>query len=738
MKRKENAVELLKKRPLAAALFGFFAGSFLLSNLPFIWRAILCGLTLAAGIVLLLQKKKRPLPIAVAFLLALAALLAAFTSDLPDYEIGKRKGETVRCSFRALEQTDEEKNVWLVGSVKDEDGALFCRLSVDLPDDLAVEPGDKLAAEGTIASLSVYARNGLYGRGCRGRLTVTGEVETVGHTLSLRAPFVSLAKTVRNTVASRVEGENGGLLVAVLLGETEELPTGTGLLFRRAGISHALAVSGMHLVFLCAALSFLLRRLGLPRPGVSVATILFAFFYAALVGFTPSVLRASLMLFFYEGSWFAKRQPDSLSSLALSGAVMLLFAPYLIASVSFLLSYLATLGILLSAQFIREKKPKKRPLPLSFARKIGSYALMTLFAVLFTLPVTCALFGELTLLSIPANLLLSIPVQLLLYLAVAVLILPFPFVGQFADGCCTVFLSLLRRIAAFPLAPLSFSSKLLTLAGTLPILALLAVAFLGLTKRKRIVICSVAGTLTVASFLFFALPVKTEGHAVLLSDGNDNDLIVLRAERKAACVDLGSPDGILPLLEKELKSDRIAELDRYVVVSYDEGTADRFKEALSAVYVRSVVLCEPNESERAEYDALVALLDKVSVKHTPLSESGSVLGYGLNCVKYDPHADVPTVPLTLTLSAGDDLLFYIGETVPIPYEGYDLPDGLTALFLGCHGETRYLSFRQELPKTVKVVFTGSEFYTTCAFSGGSRELRLICKKRFLPDGFTPE
>ena len=57
------------------------------------------------------------------------------------------------------------------------------------------------------------------------------------------------------------------------------------------------------------------------------------------------------------------------------------------------------------------------------------------------------------------------------------------------------------------------------------------------------------------------------------------------------------------------------------------------------------------------------------------------------------------------------------------------------------GETpaaRYLSFRQELPKTVKAVCTGSEFYTTCAYSGGSRDLRLICKKRFVPDGFVPE
>ena len=730
-------MELLKKRPLAAALFAFFAGFFLLSNLPFLARAIVCGLSLIAGSVLLLHKKKHSLLTACAFLLALEATLVMLSTDLPDYAIGKRKGETVCYSFRALEQTDEENNVWLVGSVRDENGPLFCRLSVDLPDDLAVKPGDKLETEGTIATLSAYARNGLYGRGCRARLYVSGEVETVGHTFSLHAPLARLSKTVRETISSRVEGDNGGLLIAVLLGETEELPTGTGLLFRRAGISHALAVSGMHLVFLCAALSFLLRRLGLPRPGVSLSVILFAFFYAALVGFTPSVLRASLMLAFYEGSWFAKRQADSLTSLALSGAVMLLFAPYLIASVSFQLSYLATLGILLAAQFIREKKRKKRPFVLSFARKVGSYAWMTLFAVLFTLPVTCSLFGEVTLLSIPANLLLSIPVQLLLYLSVAVLVLPFPFVGSFAGRCCTLFLTLLRKIAALPLPPLTFSSKWLTIAGVVPILALLAVAFLGLTKRKQIVLCSVAGALTLSAFLSFALPEKTDGRVVLLSDGSDNDLIVLREGRKAACVDLGSPDGVLSLLEKELQSDRIAELDRYVVASYDEGSAERFAAVLSSVYVRTVVLAAPSDAERRDHDALVALLDRVSVNHTELADNGAVFDYDLGVVKYAPPPASPTVPITLSLKGSDDLLFYIGEAVPVPYDGYDLPAGTTALFLGCHGETRYLSFRQTLPRTVKAVYTGSDFYTTCAFSGGSSDLRLICKNRFVPDGFAP-
>lgn len=729
-------MHLLEKRPLATALFVFFAGFFLLSNLPFIPRVILSLLFLAAGIVLLTRKRKIPLLIVSAFLLSLAALQVTVTTDLPDYAIKERKGEVGAYSFRLLEQTDEENNVWLVGSVKDDGGRLFCRLSVDLPDDLSARPGDVLSGEGTVVPLSAYARRGLNGKGCRGRLKLSGEVEITDHRATLRAPVARLSKLVEETLSERVGGENGGLLLAILLGETEELPTGTELLFRRAGVSHALAVSGMHLVFLSAALSFLLRRLRLPRPATSVAVVLFGFFYAALAGFTPSVLRAALMLAVYHASWFARRQPDSLTSLALSGALMLIFAPYLIFSVSFLLSYLATLGILLAAQFTREKKKVRRPLPLRCARRIGSFALLTLFAVLFTLPVTSALFGELSLLSIPSNLLLSLPIQFLLYCAVAVLAIPLPFVGRFAEGYCSLFLSLLRRIAALPLAPLSFSSPVLTFAALLPTLALLAVAFCKLSKRNRAAICSVAGALTLAAFLVFALPVGTDGRVVLRSDGKDEDLIVLREGRRAACVDLGSPDGILPMLETELKADRIAEIDEYLFTAYGDGTAERFGAVLSEVYIRRALLPAPKPSEREEYDALISLLERVSVEYETLPAESDTLGFHLRLGRYDPGIGNTTVPIVLSLSAGEGRLLYVGEEVAIR-DGTTLPAGTTDLFLGSHGEPRYASFILGLPDTVRAVFSGSDFYTTCSFPGGSADLIKRVGERFVPADYIP-
>ena len=85
-------------------------------------------------------------------------------------------------------------------------------------------------------------------------------------------PFYDNGIKLMNGKGEKMDDDLQDALEKYIDGETEELPTGTELLFRRAGVSHALAVSGMHLVFLSAALAFLFPRLGLPRPAVSVLT----------------------------------------------------------------------------------------------------------------------------------------------------------------------------------------------------------------------------------------------------------------------------------------------------------------------------------------------------------------------------------------------------------------------------------------------------------------------------------
>ena len=117
--------------------------------------------------------------------------------------------------------------------------------------------------------------------------------------------------------------------------------------FAAAGLAHVLALSGLHIGVLIAALGFLLRPLGVVRYPLMVA---FVIAFAALVGATPSVLRATTMAVAVLLSlWLGSGRLEPWPALSLAALLALLWNPSGLFDLSFQLSYLAVIGILVFA-----------------------------------------------------------------------------------------------------------------------------------------------------------------------------------------------------------------------------------------------------------------------------------------------------------------------------------------------------------------------------------------------------
>ncbi|MGD9676331.1 MAG: ComEC/Rec2 family competence protein [Candidatus Bipolaricaulia bacterium] len=147
--------------------------------------------------------------------------------------------------------------------------------------------------------------------------------------------------------------ENAALARGLLLGETAGLSDEVADAFRRTGLSHVLAISGLHLAVLLSGLWFVLRRLGLrpcaayPIVGASVLLILW------LVGLPVSLVRAAVMFGFLAlGSVLAdlgrilRRSIRPSHGLAAAGLLILAIRPAALFDVGFQLSFGATAAIL--------------------------------------------------------------------------------------------------------------------------------------------------------------------------------------------------------------------------------------------------------------------------------------------------------------------------------------------------------------------------------------------------------
>jgi len=180
---------------------------------------------------------------------------------------------------------------------------------------------------------------------------------------------------LRLNLIERFGKENwSGLAVALLLGVRDNLDTDLVSLYRDAGLSYILALSGMHLGIIAALISFLLKKpLGL--KGCAVAGSAIIVLYCLLVGPMPSLNRAALMYILGVLAILGALPKNAMSILSLSFLMQILITPSAGNTISFILSYLALIGILITgkalASFFSGKIPDFLLQPLSIS--VGAF-----------------------------------------------------------------------------------------------------------------------------------------------------------------------------------------------------------------------------------------------------------------------------------------------------------------------------------------------------------------------------
>ena len=181
------------------------------------------------------------------------------------------------------------------------------------------------------------------------------------HVTSAAGPLESFRTGIRLGLAERLTGDArggndaawGGLALALLLGIRDGLDSGMVGLYRDAGISYILALSGMHLAVVIALVSFLLKKpLGVRPAAVAGAVVIAA--YCFVVGPLPSLYRSAIMYALGVLAVLGMLRRDALSVLAMAFLVQLSVTPKAGFSLSFVLSYLAMVGILVLGKSLGE------------------------------------------------------------------------------------------------------------------------------------------------------------------------------------------------------------------------------------------------------------------------------------------------------------------------------------------------------------------------------------------------
>jgi len=254
-----------------------------------------------------------------------------------------------------------------------------------IPDEL--NPGQVVCVEGRI-SKEEGPRNpgefdyGMYYRSLGIRARVFGE--GIGLLDRRESPCLTWLYRLR-LHAGRIldltaEPEDAGVYKAAVLGEKGDLDAELRDLYRKNGIAHLLAISGLHVAVIGAGIYGLLRRLGLGFGPAGAAAGVILTGYGILTGSPASVVRAVIMLLCVFLAAYIGRSYDLVSAACLACMVLLAKSPYLVTQGGFQLSFGAVFSIgVLSEALISAMKPEhgwQRTVITSLSIQLGTYPII--------------------------------------------------------------------------------------------------------------------------------------------------------------------------------------------------------------------------------------------------------------------------------------------------------------------------------------------------------------------------
>lgn len=211
--------------------------------------------------------------------------------------------------------------------------------------------------------------------------------------------------SIRAWLGSRMDelypAEQSGYMKGLVLGISEDLDPERFRQFSQLGLTHILAISGLHVAVFLYVLGGMLRLLRMTRERMLLILIAAVPLYVLLAGGSPSVIRAGMMAMLGLAAARMNKLKDGLHLLAAAALIMLAWDPYMLGNVSFQLSFIVTAGLIIGVP------PVRRWLPQSTRWKtFFDLVAVTIVAQAVSFPLTVFYFNGFHPLSLPANFIL--------------------------------------------------------------------------------------------------------------------------------------------------------------------------------------------------------------------------------------------------------------------------------------------------------------------------------------------
>lgn len=735
--RKGEKMRIFKHRPLALGCFLFIACMYLgyfLGNVFDIVLTVLSALALVATTLVAIIKRKsdtvlktviKLLPTCVCLLICGICALTSFEADrkiAQKYENTDVVAEILVTDVRYSMPYETT----VIGELEIDGDKL--KIPVTLPKN-EIEIGDKIKASVSLYPFADgekigYSEKDFYAE--KGML-LFGEAEEYElvsrNNFVLSAVFTKINNFLSSHLQKCVNNDTYTLLSAMLLGNKDALADNVRRDFSRLGISHILALSGIHISLLTSMAYGFLDLLRVRKSIKYTVLVAIIISFTAVTGFSQSAIRAGLMLIiFYILSFFGFRR-DGVTSLFVAVFLICALDPYSIMSTSLILSFLAMLGCIASSYFSRRikifRKIKPRLLKNTVFSLISSITIM-----IFTMPIMIIKFDNVSVFAPFFNIIFVPLLTLLLYFGPFILLIgSVPYASYIftlpAELITSLALKMSSKIATADFLTLSFTTPAHAIGICVAILAV--ILFFALDKRKikysaltlalGIVIMAGASTYTVIS--------RNNTVSITAYDNRASDIVAVESGNDIMIIEVSAPSTTTMKMSSALASHLgYSDIDLYVMTDYSYRAGVAFDALTDETIVRRVMLPTPETEQEAEQ---CAIIEQIASKKGVLLE---ILPNGCENIAFnDTFLDIMEYErvgisvkrcVSFSISTDNERFTYLGassyECVSKFPEAYAKASDV--LLFGSYGPPYHEKFKFDLENADYLVFHGksAEFF----------------------------
>ncbi|MCA0986111.1 DNA internalization-related competence protein ComEC/Rec2 [Guptibacillus algicola] len=186
-----------------------------------------------------------------------------------------------------------------------------------------------------------------------------------------------------------------GIAASLLIGERNLMDSEVGTAYRELGLSHVLAVSGLHVGVICGISFWILIRLGVTRQRSYELLFIGCPFYMVFAGAAPSVVRATFMMMIIFALLRLRIMPNPLDGISVACFLIVVHNPFVVYHIGFQLSFLISFALIISSSHLLKR----------FTTPFSQLFSVSMIAQVISLPLVLYHFYEISPLSLPLNIL---------------------------------------------------------------------------------------------------------------------------------------------------------------------------------------------------------------------------------------------------------------------------------------------------------------------------------------------